>query len=163
MVVSGGRMPPRLFHVGIKGVIAVDGRVLLLQRADGDGALFWDLPGGRIEAGEQIEQALRRELREEVPSIARVEIGDLLHAAPVPAFAGSENGLLLLYYRVLAEVPRVVLSAEHGGYTWAGAEDLPALARRAGQVAILGGTLKAMDLALRRSASQGPHGSPSPG
>ena len=54
---------------------------------------------------------------------------------------------------LLAEVPRVVLSAEHVGYTWAGSEDLPALARGEGGVAILAGTLRAMALVLRGVAA----------
>ena len=148
-LISGGAMPPQSFHVGIKGAIAVDGRVLLLQRAGEDGARSWDLPGGRMEAGEAIERALRRELREELPSIARVDVGEFLHAAVVPGRPDEAPGLVLLFYRVLAEVPRVELSEEHVGHTWAGAADLPSLATRAGGVGILDGTLTAMGLALR--------------
>ena len=44
-----------------------DGRVLLAQRPEGKSmAGLWEFPGGKIEAGERPEEALIRELREEL-------------------------------------------------------------------------------------------------
>lgn len=50
------------------GVLYDDqGRVLLAQRPDGKPySGYWEFPGGKIEAGESAEQALRRELGEEL-------------------------------------------------------------------------------------------------
>ena len=39
-----------------------DGRLLLVRRADNG---LWDIPGGRVEPGERVEDAARRELHEE--------------------------------------------------------------------------------------------------
>lgn len=47
-------------------VVTRRGRVLLARRANPPCAGLWDLPGGFLEAGETPEQALRRELREEL-------------------------------------------------------------------------------------------------
>lgn len=48
-------------------ITAGDGRVLLTQRrADQSLPLAWELPGGKMEPGESPEQALARELREEI-------------------------------------------------------------------------------------------------
>jgi 8-oxo-dGTP diphosphatase len=43
-----------------------EGRVLLAQRTRGEHAGRWEFPGGKAEPGESVEQALRRELREEL-------------------------------------------------------------------------------------------------
>jgi 8-oxo-dGTP diphosphatase len=45
--------------------IVHQGRVLLIQRAQEPNKGFWSFPGGRIELGETIFQAVTREVREE--------------------------------------------------------------------------------------------------
>ena len=48
-------------------VVFREGRVLLTQRPPGgDLGLLWEFPGGKIEPGESAEQALAREIREEL-------------------------------------------------------------------------------------------------
>lgn len=58
--------------VGVVIVVAcalvdADGRVLIAQRPPGKSlAGLWEFPGGKLEAGERPEQALARELAEEI-------------------------------------------------------------------------------------------------
>jgi len=52
-----------------------DGRVLLVERGSPPGAGLWSVPGGKVEAGETLAQAVAREVREETGMI--VEVGAL--------------------------------------------------------------------------------------
>ena len=48
------------------GALAVDhGRLLCIRRGHGPGAGLWSLPGGRLEAGETLYEAVVREVMEE--------------------------------------------------------------------------------------------------
>lgn len=49
------------YPVSVKGVLVRDGRVLLVRNEREE----WELPGGRIEAGETPEQCVIREISEE--------------------------------------------------------------------------------------------------
>src|SRR6266568_931286 len=54
-------MPTRAFPVSCKGVVVVDGRVLLARNERDE----WELPGGKLEVGEQPEDCVAREISEE--------------------------------------------------------------------------------------------------
>lgn len=57
----------RLVLVSAVALIDADGRVLLAQRPEGKSlAGLWEFPGGKVEAGERPEEALIRELKEEI-------------------------------------------------------------------------------------------------
>ena len=47
-------------------VIIRDGRIFATQRGYGDYKDWWEFPGGKIEPGETPEQALKREILEEL-------------------------------------------------------------------------------------------------
>lgn len=60
----------------VAAVIIENGKVFATQRGYGDFKDGWEFPGGKMEVGETKEQALERELREELE--IKVEVGKLL-------------------------------------------------------------------------------------
>ena len=64
MATSAGKP---ILLVAACALIDADGRVLLAQRPPGKTlAGLWEFPGGKVEQGETPEEALIRELREEI-------------------------------------------------------------------------------------------------
>ena len=70
-----------------------DAHMLMVQRGQDPGRGLWSLPGGRVEAGEFLAQAVEREVREET-GIA-VEVGELVGILEVP---GDPHYVILDYF-----------------------------------------------------------------
>jgi ADP-ribose pyrophosphatase YjhB (NUDIX family) len=101
------------------------GRVLLLHHVfrRGDG---WGIPGGFLKRGEQPEDAIRRELREEVGmELERVEL------VFVRAIASGRQIEIIFRARAPAEsIPEERKSAEVDKAGWFGRDSLPAALTR---------------------------------
>lgn len=54
-----------IIHV-VGAIIIKDKKILATQRGYGDYAGWWEFPGGKIESGEKPEEALIREIKEEL-------------------------------------------------------------------------------------------------
>lgn len=70
----------------VTGLLLRDGRVLLCHRSP-DRRWYpdvWDLPGGHVESGEEPEQALARELREELDIELIDPPGPVVHTVREP-------------------------------------------------------------------------------
>ena len=67
-------------------IIIQDGKVFATQRGYGDWKGWWEFPGGKMEPGETPQEALTREIHEELD--AEIEIGKLLDTVEwdYPAF-----------------------------------------------------------------------------
>ena len=57
----------------VAAIILADGKVLATQRGYGEYKDKWEFPGGKMEAGETPEEALRREIREELAANISVD------------------------------------------------------------------------------------------
>lgn len=62
---EGGRRYPARPVVGVGAIVIRNGEVLLVRRGRAPLAGYWSLPGGAVETGERLEDALRREVLEE--------------------------------------------------------------------------------------------------
>ena len=61
-------------HIEVVAAIIVrDGRIFATQRGYGEWKDWWEFPGGKIEPGESTEDALKREIREELATEIEVD------------------------------------------------------------------------------------------
>ena len=109
------------FPVSIKGVMTIGGRIPLLLNERQE----WELPGGRLEAGEQPEQALRRELAEELNIEARVE---RLLDCWLYAIAGHGEVFVVAYACTVLRAEGLRFSSEHKDLRLADPAELAGLA-----------------------------------
>ena len=114
-----------VLRVAAKAVIVKDGKVLLLREAatygDGTQRGRYHMPGGRIEPGEQFEEALRREAREETG--LEIEIKDPIFVGEWrPVIKGTPNQIVGIFFVCTPKTDEVVLSSEHDEYQWVDAK-----------------------------------------
>ena len=104
-------------------VVIEQGRVLLTQRKSGTHlAGAWEFPGGKVEAGEDPRDALRRELEEEVG--VRASVGEIVDVT-FHAYPDADKAVLLLFFEATreptSEEPRAL---DVAAVRWARAQEL---------------------------------------
>jgi 8-oxo-dGTP diphosphatase len=65
MEVADDRRYPKRPILGVGAIIIEAGRILLVERGREPLKGYWSLPGGAVEVGEQLTEAVRRETLEE--------------------------------------------------------------------------------------------------
>lgn len=133
------------FNVGVKGIVRVDGKCLVLRRNHPNGP-YWDIPGGRIDGSETVEETLERELKEELPSIGAFRVVEVASVYRLSRDLPDGKGLLLAFHVVEAEPFEVSLSDEHDGFRWVSKDELSAL--QSDDTPLEPGYLKALQYAL---------------
>lgn len=113
------------FRLVVGAVIVREGRALLLKREDDDfmGGIY-ELPSGRVEAGETLSQALRREVEEET-GLAIKEVEGFINSFDYESGSGALTRQF--NFKVSLTVDRDLALSEHEGYCWAGLADLDGL------------------------------------
>lgn len=108
------------FHIGAKALVFNEaGEVLLLQRDHAD--KYWDLPGGRVQKDESVNQALLRELGEEIGLEGVSELhsfGMFLTDFRIPAREESVGLIFSIFKCVVSNTFCPVLSKEHTHFEW---------------------------------------------
>ena len=102
-----------LQQIGVKGIF-VRGREFLALYHDQNGIRYWDLPGGRLEFGEDIESAMIREAREELGCEAEtIRLIDTWQTVKT-----EDWQIVGVFYLCRLMTDDIVLSDEHTGYQW---------------------------------------------
>lgn len=97
----------------------VDGKVLIVKRGQNQsGAGDWEFPGGKVEEGETLEEALIREIQEELGIQIRVSelLGENRHHYP-------SKVIWLKVYRAFTSQEAINLT-EHDDFKWCHPEDI---------------------------------------
>jgi 8-oxo-dGTP pyrophosphatase MutT (NUDIX family) len=114
---------PHAFPVSIKGVVVRDGRVLLLKNERDE----WELPGGKLEVGEDPEVCVAREITEEVGW--KITTGPILDAWQYHIWQADRHVLIVTYgCRVGDGAPSPALSDEHRAVGLFAESEVPGLA-----------------------------------
>ncbi|MDN4988597.1 NUDIX hydrolase [Bradyrhizobium arachidis] len=113
-------------QIAVSAAIFRDGKVLLTRRARSPAKGFYSLPGGRVEFGESLHQALKREVREETG--LEIEIVGLAGWREVlPATPGAGHYLIMSFAtRWVAREPS--LNDELDDFRWIAPDGLASLA-----------------------------------
>jgi mutator protein MutT len=94
--------PPSAPVLGVSVCVRRDGRVLLVRRGRGSLVGTWAFPGGRVELGERLAEAARRELLEETGISAA--IGEAFDRAEV--ILRDPGGALVAHFVVIVFAAR---------------------------------------------------------
>ncbi len=99
-------------------VIAEGGRIFATQRGYGDFKDMWEFPGGKMEPGESREEALKREIREELET--EISVGEFLCTVDYdyPAFH------LTMHCFLCSIVSGVLTLKEHEAARWLSRDEL---------------------------------------
>ncbi len=101
------------FKISVKALIIKNNKLLVLFRKNSP-----ILPGGQVEEGETLEEALRREIKEELSCEAK-KIDGPYYCKTMP-----KNRKVYLYYLVELEECEIKLSEEHDSYKWVPLKEL---------------------------------------
>jgi ADP-ribose pyrophosphatase YjhB (NUDIX family) len=108
--------PPQRPQLAVSAAIFREGKVLLVRRARSPGKGFHSLPGGRVEFGETLTEALHREVREET-ALAIEIIGLAGWREVLPTQPGRGHYVVMSFAaRWIAGEP--VLNDELDAYSW---------------------------------------------
>jgi 8-oxo-dGTP diphosphatase len=110
---------PRLPTVGAGALIHSRGKVLLIKRRNEPNKGRWALPGGLVEVGETVQQAILREVREEVA--LEVKLEGLLDVADDVHY--DKEGRVRFHYVLVDYLAKPTggtpkVNAESSGFRW---------------------------------------------
>jgi molecular chaperone GrpE len=120
----------KLYRVSQKAVLynPEDKTYLLVKGSPSEDLFYkkmgpWEFVGGRVEKGEKLEEASRREFEEEVGEI-EYEVKDLVGRLELEFKVNEEKVGLLIGYLTIYKSGEIQISDEHSEYKWETAENI---------------------------------------
>jgi ADP-ribose pyrophosphatase YjhB (NUDIX family) len=130
-------------QLAVSAAIFRDGKVLLVRRARSPAKGFYSLPGGRVEFGESLHQALTREVDEETGlNIDIVDLAGWREVLPATADAGH---YLIMSFAARWTAREPVLNDELDDFRWVAPDALASL----GDLKLTGGLEEVIQSAAR--------------
>lgn len=118
---------PERPQLAVSAAIFRDGKVLLVRRARTPALGLYSLPGGRVELGETLTEALTREVTEETGlTIAIVGLAGYREALPAPR-RGATGHFLIMSFAARWAAGEVRLNDELDDALWRDPGDFGAL------------------------------------
>jgi ADP-ribose pyrophosphatase YjhB (NUDIX family) len=109
-------------QVAVGAIVVANGAMLMVQRGQGLATGLWSVPGGRVEAGEYLIDALKREVREETG--IDIEVGEL---AGIFEVIGDRHYVILDYLATTSVAADPVPGTDAADARWVPLEEIPSL------------------------------------
>jgi len=140
--VADPRIYPDRPYVAVSAAVIRDGRVLLVRRAQPPARGLFTLPGGAVEVGETLFQAVEREIREETGlTVEPVALAGHREVITRDAENRVERHFVILAHAARWVAGEPTLNAELTEARWLASADLADLPTTEGLVDIVGAAL----------------------
>lgn len=120
-------MYKKIQKVSAKAIIERDGKILLVKDPKG----IWELPGGRIEHGEEPQQSLVRELNEEL-GWTKVAIKKIIDVGSFTSKVENRNNHFIVLVYSCTSDKKIKQNDEYTEYKWVPIQEIKKLNIRDG-------------------------------
>ncbi len=97
-------------------------KLLVVQRDDADSeGGKWAFPGGTLEKGETLKEAMFREIKEEIG--IRLKDEDIAYLKKIYVKYPKKDFIYHMFYAELKDMPQIKLNKELKGYLWLSSEE----------------------------------------
>ena len=135
---SSSRRYPERPILGVCAIIEDGGRVLLVERGQEPLNGTWSLPGGAVEVGERLKDAIRREVREETGlEVEPVSVAEVFERIMLDAAGRTEYHYVLIDYLCKVTGGELRAASDASRAVWVPRQELSAYRITEGTLAVI--------------------------